>query len=80
MAQKIIKIGSSLGITLSKNLLKEQGVGVGDAVRVSAVPGERKMIIEYGDEVRDGVSAELVSWTNDFIEKNRELLKRLADK
>ena len=82
MTQKIIKIGKSAGVTIPKKELERLGLKPGDQVTV-----------EY-DKERDGyfvapfkrnegeteVDAELLEWTDRFIEDYRPALEELADK
>ena len=78
MAQKVIQIGSSAGITLSPDMLETIGVKVGDTVNVSASNNEA--IVRPVRHTKPTIDPEILSWTNKFIDKNRELLERLADK
>lgn len=77
MAQKVIQIGSSVGITLSPEVLETIGLKVGDAVHVS---GGKHEVVVRPLNAKPRIDPEILSWTNKFIHKNRELLERLADK
>ena len=77
MAQKVIKIGSSAGITLSPDVLHRVGLKIGDAVHVSG--GQHEVLVRPA-EMKPTIDPHILSWTNEFIEKNRALLERLADK
>lgn len=79
MEQKVIQIGSSAGITISKSAMQELGIKVGDIV-VTATNAAKKIFSVQPKEAKSTVDPEVLSWTNKFIEKNRELLERLADK
>lgn len=81
MAQKIIQIGSSAGVTLSPDTLEALDVKVGDTVEVSVHSSARVLTVRPRS-ARDTVSVnpDVVAWTNVFIDKNRKLLERLADK
>jgi len=79
MAQKIIKIGSSVGITLSPDALESVRLRVSDSVDVSIHPASRTITIRP-QRMRVGINPDIITWTNAFIEKNRTLLERLADK
>ncbi len=79
MEQKIIQIGSSAGVTMSPETLKELGVHVGDIVETdnsnqvfSVKPKQKK--------ASEKIDPKILAWTDDFIDKNRELLDRLKDK
>lgn len=57
MVQKVIKIGSSLGVTIPKNRLDELGIGLGDEVKVSIAPvskdkNQQKLMREYSQFVK----------------------------
>lgn len=77
MAQKVIQIGSSVGITLSPDVLETVGLKVGDSVRVS---GGKHEVIVRPVGAKPTIDPQILSWTNTFIAKNRALLERLADK
>jgi len=67
MTQKLLKIGTSIGVTVPKKYLKERGLKVGDEVEVSIKPVQK-------------VEKELLDWTDRFIEQYRPALKALAKK
>jgi antitoxin component of MazEF toxin-antitoxin module len=50
MTQKIIKIGSSAGITIPKNQLEELGLTVGDEVTVAIKP-TKDNLKNFADEL-----------------------------
>ncbi len=79
MKQKVIKIGSSVGITMSKETLEELGIGVGDFVETTSINGVFTAK-PATPQVKPAVDPQILQWGNEFIEKNRELLKRLKDK
>ena len=67
MTQKLLQIGSSVGVTVPKQYLKEHGLKVGDEVEVSIKPAHK-------------INKELLDWTDDLIEKYRPALEALAKK
>jgi antitoxin component of MazEF toxin-antitoxin module len=77
MEQKVIQIGSSAGVTISKGAMEELGIKIGDAVETSAT---KKVFSVRPKNIKADVDPAVLVWTNKFIEKNRELLERLADK
>lgn len=78
MTQKVLQIGSSAGITLSKATLKELGWKIGDQVTVQVNP-EREGVIVL--PLRPGKSeAEFSAWTEKFIKQYGPALKALAKK
>lgn len=84
MAQKIIQIGSSVGITLPQPIMAGLGLHIGDPISLKAHPDSASITIsvprkkEASSNIK--VDPAILQWTNEFIEKNRMLLERLADK
>jgi putative addiction module antidote len=76
MLQKIIKIGSSLAVTIPKHSLKELDFKAGDTINVSINTKKRQMIVEPESSTLN----ETVAWTDKFIEKYRDALISLKDK
>lgn len=76
MIQKVIKVGTSAAITLSKGVLRDLGLSIGDEVSTKSDPATHTLKVEPRTKVRP----EVVEWTNKFIEENRELLEELADR
>lgn len=79
MEQKVIQIGSSAGVTISKGALEELGIKVGDIVE-TVIDSSKKVFSIKLKSPKTTVDPEILSWTSNFIEKNRELLERLKDK
>ncbi len=79
MDQKVIQIGSSAGVTISKETLKNLGVAIGDTVETGTV-GKTFSVKPKQKEFGSQVDPVILEWTDMFIKKNRELLERLADK
>ncbi len=79
MKQKVIQIGSSAGVTISKESLEEIGVTIGDMVETKAENGI--FTVKTGaPQVKPAIDPKILQWGNEFIAKNRELLERLKDK
>lgn len=78
MQQKVIRIGSSAGVTLSNAALSVLGVAIGDHVSVTVRPGTKTIVISRpGDPVaRD---EEIIAFTKEFIERYRPALEALRD-
>ena len=76
MMQKLLKIGSSAGVTIPKKSLRELGLRLGDNVVVEVEKGNKRVIIKPFVEV----DRELFDWTKQFIEKYRQALTALAKK
>lgn len=70
MAQKIIKIGSSAGVTIPKKQLEELGLSVGDEVNISLNPVSKK--IENHQKLMDEYQ--------DFVKVYGKTLKNLANR
>ena len=84
MEQKIIKIGSSIGVVIPKSLAEKRGYRAGGIINVDTEENSNAIriepVIRSAHTTSTAVNPEILSWTNEFIDKNRELLKRLADK
>ncbi len=80
MEQKVIKIGSSIGVTIPKNSLKELGVKVGDSVETETNAAAKTFTVKFQTSDQSPVDPVVIEWTDEFIAKNRELLERLKNK
>jgi antitoxin component of MazEF toxin-antitoxin module len=78
MEQKVIKIGSSAGLTLSKEALRKLGVKIGDVVETNTA--EEVFTAKAKKKGLDAIDPEVLKWGDEFIVKNRQLLERLKDK
>ena len=76
MEQKVIQIWSSAGVTISKTAMENLGIKVGDTVNTEST----KEAFLVRPKTTANIDPSVLAWTNKFIEKNRTLLKRLADK
>ena len=76
MAQKVIKIGKSTGITIPKEILEEMRLKAGDQISVEYDKKKRSLHIKPNIEV----DQELLDWTDKFIEEYRPALEALARK
>jgi len=76
MAQKIIRIGSSIGITIPRKSADELGLAVGDSVEFSVNKENKSILIEPSVLV----DTETIEWARTFIERYRPALKALAKK
>jgi len=76
MIQKVLKIGSSIGITIPKKTAQELGISAGDAVEFTFNKGRKQFTVEP----LASINQDLVVWTKDFIEKYRPALEALAKK
>ena len=76
MIQKVLKVGSSVAVTIPKKSLKSLGIKAGDEVEVSVNTAKRVVTIEAAR----GTRGELLAWTDAFIKQYRPALKALAKK
>ncbi|HEY4520896.1 MAG TPA: AbrB/MazE/SpoVT family DNA-binding domain-containing protein [Candidatus Paceibacterota bacterium] len=79
MAQKVIQIGSSIGVTIPKDMAEDLGFSVGEAVEVRA-DGPGRAVIERQNAGPKKSVAEAVKWAVAYIEKYRSDFEALADK
>ncbi|OJI06338.1 hypothetical protein BK004_04200 [bacterium CG10_46_32] len=77
MVQKVIKVGSSAGITLSKQATRDLGLRVGDSVRTTIDAKRGRLYVEPANAA---VSEETLDWTKKFIDRYRPALEALAKK
>ena len=79
MTQKVLQIGSSAGVTISKDTLKTLGLKIGDQVVVSV--DEQAQLINIGVAKRKSHANEKIAkLTLRFIERYRSDLEALAHK
>ena len=71
MTRRVFKSGNSLAVTLPPEA-RELGIDAGQEVDVKIRDGA--IVVRPAH----GVSRELLEWTDAFVERNRELLERLA--
>ncbi len=80
MSQKVIVVGNSLAVTIPKESAKRLGLSAGDTLEFSEHPSTRAFTMRAQKDTYSDVNPDVVMWTNAFIDKNRKLLVRLADK
>jgi len=81
MAQKVIQIGSSIGVTIPKDVAEQMKIHVGDAVEVKINQAEGSLsVVPSARKRKASVDRELVNWIEDAIERYRPALEALADK
>ena len=82
MKQKIIRIGNSGGVTISKSLMEESGVKIGTHVDLSYKADMGRFIIDLPQKktVKTGVSDEFQKWLSTFLEEDKDLLDDLAQR
>ncbi|MFP4539960.1 MAG: AbrB/MazE/SpoVT family DNA-binding domain-containing protein [Candidatus Paceibacterota bacterium] len=76
MAQKIIKIGKSQGVTIPKKVLEEMNLKAGDRVVVEHNRKSGTLSVKPVGKP----DKEFLEWTDSFIKEYRPALEKLADK
>jgi len=79
MAQKIINIGSSIGVVFPKPLAEEFGFALGQAVEVRA-EGAGRVVVERVRDGKDPKIADAVVWATAYVEKYRKDFEALSNK
>lgn len=69
MTQKVIKIGSSLGVTIPKKQLDELGLNLGDEVKIKLEP-----------VTKDKKQEKLMEEYDKFVQQYGQTLKNLASR
>ena len=77
MKQKVIKIGSSVGVVILKPIAKNLGIKAGDWVNLK-VEGDKIIVTPL--KTKPKIDPKIIAWVDEFMEKNQELLLRLTDK
>ncbi len=80
MTQKLLKIGSSAGVTIPKESLHDLGLRVGDRLTVEIDTKGKKVTIRPAKTGAHAVDQDLLAWTDRFIERYRPALEALAKK
>ncbi|PIT92413.1 MAG: hypothetical protein COU08_02820 [Candidatus Harrisonbacteria bacterium CG10_big_fil_rev_8_21_14_0_10_42_17] len=79
MTQKVLKVGSSAGVTIPKKALEKLGLKIGDEISVEVSKNKQSVTIKPAQELsRDDVI--IARLTNDFINRYEQDLKSLAKK
>lgn len=76
--QKVIKIGSSIGVVLPARDAKEEGILAGEVVEVKRESG--RFVIEKTSKPRKTGNPKLVAWAEEAVERYRPALEALRDK
>lgn len=78
MTQKVLRVGSSAGITISKDALLALGLRIGDRVTVEVDPKRGGVIVLPLHCGKD--EKEFSAWTEEFLTQYGPALKALAKK
>jgi antitoxin component of MazEF toxin-antitoxin module len=79
MTQKVLQVGSSAAVTLSKEALKELGLKVGDRV-VVVIDKKRKVVSLQSAAKLSPRDEKIAKLTMNFVERYRADLEALAKK
>ena len=81
MNQKIIKIGSSIGVVIPKPIAQEKGYVAGGTVTLLPVNDSNAIRIEPTvSETKKVGNSELIAWAEDAVNRYRPALEALKDK
>ncbi len=78
MTQKVLHIGSSAGITISKEFLRSLKLRIGDHVEIQ--PDAKRGGLLVLPVRRSKVDSELLQWTDEMIDQYGPALRALAKK
>lgn len=78
MTQKVLKVGDSAAVTISKDLLRAFHLKVGDRVQVEHDQKRGAIVVLPVRGQKD--EAEFASWTKEFLAQYGPALKALAKK
>ena len=78
MKQKVIKIGSSIGVVLPKPIAMELGFKAGQ--EVSLTSDANGVFIKRDTVKQTETNRKLVAWAEDAVERYRPALEALKDK
>ena len=82
MEQKFIKVGSSTAAVIPKFMKDEAGIESGGKFKITREESTNRIIIEprTAQPEKSAIDPAILQWTNEFIDKNHDLLSRLKDK
>ena len=78
MAQKVIKIGKSTGVTIPKDILEEMKLKAGDQITVEYDKKESSLVVRPEKKITDR-QQKIAVLTQNFIERYRADLEKLAN-
>jgi putative addiction module antidote len=79
MSQKVLQIGSSAGITISKDALKALKLRIGSDV-VTTFSDKLGIMVIKSAKNKTPINLELIAWTENFIDQYGDALRALAKK
>ncbi len=81
MAQKVIQVGSSAGITIPPAILNSMRVRLGDTIDLVPQPESDSITINIVRKTKKTVvNKDLIAWAEDAIARYRPALEALRDK
>lgn len=79
MTQKVLQVGSSAGITISKEMLRALKIKIGDSVVTTASEHLGIMVIKSLRN-KTSIDLDIIAWTEKFIGQYGDALHALAKK
>ncbi len=79
MIQKVLKVGDSAAVTISKESLKALKVKIGDKV-ITTVSADLGIMVVKSVKNETPTDLEFIAWTKSFIKQYGKSLKALANK
>lgn len=79
MTQKVIKIGTSVGVTIPKQALRDLDIRAGDHIEVDWSKQRGTLVVRHPAK-RSQADRELKEWTERFIERYKPALIALSKK
>lgn len=76
MTRKIIKIGSSKGITIPEETMRKLNLKQGERVEVTF--NKENRVIEVKPIKKESKDKELLNWTKEFVKEYKDALEKLA--
>lgn len=78
MTQKVIKVGTSIAVTIPRHIARELKLRVGE--HVEARMDKHAGSFSYHKASKAAVDKEVTDWTERFVERYKPALKALAKK
>lgn len=73
--RNVIKVGTSVGVTLPKEFVDQERVRIGDRIQFEP----QKVSSRKQAQARKTIRPEVIEWVNQFIEEDRDLLELLKN-
>ena len=79
MDQKVIQIGSSMGVVLPAKDAREEGFAVGEIISVTKEAGRFIIEKKAPTSKKSAVNAKLIDWAEEAVERYRPALEALKN-